>query len=179
MIGQQGKYLPKQMVHPVRPPMTVNSTAEEQQWRALGYEPIKTPEYREYPKTLVHLDYAPAKMVSPERHGPPVSADCHMAATARLASYTPAVWEPERNPPVIAKNPEEEAKYVALGYLVPGTGDAAAFAAAFAATPCTQREIILYPKWITPPQGEAVLVKSEAEEHALLARWSENERKRA
>lgn len=157
---------PKILTHPLRPAMTVNSVVEEEQWVAAGFAPVKIPEHHEYPKALVHPGYVPARMVSAEKHGPPVSSDYPEAALARLHSYVPAIWEPECHPPVIAKDTQDEEKYKAMGYVLPGKSDAAAFSA----SPPTPEEIIGWPKWLTPPQGEPMLVKSAAEEDALRSK---------
>ena len=164
------------LVHPVRKPVTARSPDEEQQWVGMGYEPVRPAEYSEFPKSLVHPDHAPARMVSAAKYGAAVSSDYPEAALARLHSYVPAVWEPERYPPVIARNAEEEEEFVAKGYRAPGTPDATAFSAA-TSSPSTSREIQQYPKWITPPhKGEPVLVKSATEENHQHAQWGSSKR---
>jgi hypothetical protein len=168
-----GKFL-KVLTHALYPPMTAHSPAEEEQLIARGYSLPATPEYHEYPKTLTHPDYAPARMVSAEKRGPAVSTDYPEAAAARLYNYQAAVWEPECNPPVIARDRDEEAKFVAQGYRVVGTPSAAAFAAAQASPIGVAAEFLEYPKWMIPPEGEAVIAKSEAEERALLAKWADS-----
>jgi hypothetical protein len=183
-MHSQNKYLPKVFKHPAStyPPITVNSIAEEEQWTVLGFEPVKVAAWHDYPKMLTHPDYTPAKMVSAERRGAPVSADCPWAASARLSSYAPAVWDPERNPPVTVNNAAEEEQFVAKGYVAAGTPDKAAFSHTIAGNP-GPREVIEYPKYVTAPRGEAILVKSAAEEDfqrqqmGLPAR--ENKKKRA
>jgi hypothetical protein len=174
--GMHSQKYPKTLVHPARAAVTVKSIAEEELFTGLlGFVPVKIPEFKSYPKMLSHPDHEPARMVSPEQHGPAVSADSPMAAAARLFSYVASVWEPERNPPVIAQNADEEATLIAQGYCVTGTPDAAAFSAAHASPGNPQGEIVQFPKWVTPPQGEPVLVKSVEEERKLLAQWSEKD----
>jgi hypothetical protein len=168
---------PKTLIHPALPAMTARSPDEEEQLAARGYAPVKITPYTEFPKALVHPDYAPARMISPEKHGAPVSSDYPEAALARLCTYTPAVWEPERFPAVIANNAEEERKFVTLGYRAAGAPDAAAFAAAHASPGQPRSEPAPYPKWVTPPNGEPFIVKSEAEECALRSKWVETKGK--
>lgn len=169
---QEGKYLPKVLTHPVRPSVTVNSVMEEEQWTAFGYARVKIAEYSDYPKTLNHPDYTPPRLISPERHGA-IAGDASnpMMATARLFSYVPAVWEPERFPPVTVRNMDEEELYLAKGYIPAGTPDRAAFSDAVAAKPVSQeREFLEFPKYATLPDGKPVLVRSKAEEDALAQR---------
>jgi hypothetical protein len=161
--------------------MTVNSLDEEAQWTALGFEPVTIPAHAEFPVAMVHPNYESAKMLSAETHGAPVSADSPMAATARLFSYVPTVWEPEHYPPVVAKNAEEERQFAAKGYGRAGTSDRAAFSSAVEASlrPREEsREFCEFPKYLTSPQGEAVLVKSAQQEDVLRAQWSDDTKKR-
>jgi hypothetical protein len=168
---QQGKYVPKQMFCPTRQPVTVNSIDEEEQWRALGYEFAKPPAaFAPYPKYMTHPHNVPARMISAAKPGPPVSKDSPHAALASFYSSQPEVWDPEEFPGVFASNETEEAKFAAEGYRAAGIPDADAFAIAQAGS-SPAREPIPYPKWVTPPQGEPILAKSESEERALLAKW--------
>jgi hypothetical protein len=169
----------KTLHHPYLRSVVARSLDDEAELKRQGYAPAKVPEYCEFPKTLTHPEYAPARMVSAEKHGRPAGSACpsSIAATGLLASYEPAEWEPERYPPVTANSTEEEAKFVALGYRVDGAPDATAFAAAHASPGTPRSEPILFPMWIAPPDGEPLIVKSEAEETALRARWAAERKK--
>jgi hypothetical protein len=166
----ESRKYPKTLVHPIHRSVTVNSIMDEEQWVSAGYAPIKVTKYSEFPKVLNHPDHEPTRMVSAETHGAAVSPDCPWRATARLASYVPAVWEPERYPPVTVHSPQEEALFIAKGYAVTGTSDKAAFSSAVASSLCPREvsEFHEHPKWVTGPDGAAVLVKTAAEESALL-----------
>jgi hypothetical protein len=91
----------------------------------------------------------------------------------------PSVWEPELNPPVIARNADEEATLIAKGYYAAGAPDSVAFDAAQASPAVPPAEFIEFPKWCSSPDGAQVLAKTAAEEAALLAQWKNGTKKRA
>jgi hypothetical protein len=129
--------------------------------------------YKEFPKVLKHPDHSPPRLVSPAIPGRASSAiptDC--------GNGTEAVWQPEKFPPMTVANTTEEARFVAEGYVAAGTADPIAFDHCMNTGPTPPpREFAEFPKWCTRASGEPVLVRTAAEEEALIAQ--EDRRKRA
>jgi hypothetical protein len=124
-------------------------------------------EHFEFPKVLVHPDHQPRQLITagiPGNFG---------------SNPIEPVWSPEKFAPVTARSADEEAKYLAMGYRPAGKSDPAAFATVNASPTPPDYEFRDFPKWVRPPSGDPVLVKSAQEEAALLARWSEGTKKRA
>lgn len=120
------------------------------------------------------------------------TADAVQAAPGQKGQ--PEQWEPMRYPPVTVMNLDQEEQYAASGYLAAGTPDPAAFSTAKASPFVAGRTVseypkmvngVLiqdpdaptssfaeYPKWLTSPDGEQILVASVVEEEVILARWT-------
>lgn len=177
---------PKTLTHHHLPPMTAHSPVEEEELASRGYAPVAVPEFSEYPLMMTHPDHEPAKEVSPAKYNTPDGAAPRgggdLMAAARLHSYVAAVQEPERYPAVTVSNVVEEHQYATQGYIRGGASNQTAFSQAVAANHNPQseaREVLQFPKWLTGPDGEAVLAKTSDEERALQKQWAKVERKRA
>lgn len=153
------------------PPVTVTTPDQEDQYRAKGYhmkgETEGRIEHREYPVCLTHPDYAEAVQQTETMRG-----------------------KPEKFPPQIASNEDEELVLLEKGYTRPGVSDPGAIEVA-GATPYAPGQILKeyprwengvlvdpdaktsdfeeYPKYIDAANGEN-LVKNAAEEKAYWAK---------
>lgn len=144
--------------------------------------------HQEYPKVLRHparqraRKTAEATPAIPPQEGRP------------MIPAQPEQWEPERYPDITVISVDDEQYYVAKGYQSPGMSDPAAFSTAKASPYVPGREVsewpkmvggklmqdpnkpaggpVEYPKWVRPPEGDAILVNSASEEDALMAQWT-------
>lgn len=141
-------------------------------------------DYQEYPKTLTHPGFKPARKIADAVQG-----------SGMANPGMPEQWEPMMWPPVLVNGADDEEYYLAKGYIAPGKADAAAFSTAKASPfvpgrpqneyPKMVNGVLVqdpdaptsgiqeYPKWLTPPKGEPVLANSAEEEDVLLARWTQ------
>src|ERR1700683_3975841 len=144
---------PKRMTHPKRTAVvSAADELQEMQFAAQGFVVSPMQQFEEFPKVLNHPD---ARLVAPR-----------VASDGFGVTEKPATWEPSSLAPVTVRNTIEENAYRKLGYEPAGKSDVAAFSHAQASPTDVRREVVQFPKWITPPEGEAVLVKSAAEEQA-------------
>jgi hypothetical protein len=142
-------------------------------------------EHQRYPMIMNHPSNRPARKI----------ADAAPAHPPETYFATPEQWEAEKWPQVTVTTPDDEAYYEAKGYKPAGNPDAAAFSMAQSSPYVAGRKTNEYPKmlngvlvqdpnapasnfqefpkWIIPPQGDAILVKCAAEEEAYLAQWTD------
>jgi hypothetical protein len=148
-------------------------------------------EYQDYPKVMHH----------PSRQPPRKLVDSIPADPARGRHFAePEKWEPEKFPAVTVINADDEEYYAAKGYKPAGVSNAAAFSTAHASPyvpgranaeyPKMVNGVLVqdpnkpkdgpaeYPKWVTPPTGDAVLVNTADEEAKLRASWAPEETKK-
>jgi hypothetical protein len=148
-------------------------------------DPERRTGFLEYPKILTHPKYEPARKIADEVYeempnpGQP------------FVPAQPAQWEPEKYPPVTAKDAKDEERWRAKGYRAAGNSNPKAFSPA-AVTPVgpvsewpkmvngqlmQDPKIpvgpIQYPKWCKPPTGEPVLAKNAQHEAQLRASWGD------
>lgn len=148
-------------------------------------------DYQEFPKSLTHPAFKPAQKIQDAIQGGP--------GAPNLGFGQPEQWSPVMWPAVIVTTPDQEAEYLAKGYVAAGTSDPAAFSTAhaspFVAGRTTSKYPMMvdgkvvqdpdlptsnfaeYPKWLTPPEGPQVLAQSAAEEESFLSRWGTPEAK--
>lgn len=111
--------------------------------------------FQEFPKMMVHPAHTPAVL-----------------STIFPLGYKPQPGEvenpgqPERFPSVTVNDANQQEMYEARGYVAQNDGGAQAFDEAKSGKPAAYK-YQEYPKWVKIHDDE-VLVKSEAEEHALL-----------
>lgn len=111
--------------------------------------------FREFPKMMVHPAHEPAVL-----------------STIFPLGYKPKPGEtenpgrPERFPPVTVNDANQQEMYEARGYRAQGEGSEEAFDEAKSGKPA-HYAYDEYPKWLRI-HDEDVLVKSQAEEHALM-----------
>ena len=145
--------------------------------------------YQRYPLVMYHPNHQRARKIADAVPAIPP------APGRPLIQAQPEQWEPERYGPMTVQNEDQEAYHAAKGYKAAGTPDPKAFESATANPYVPGREaaewpkmingvltldpnapkvnqIQEYPKWITPPQGDALLVKSQEEEEKWLALWT-------
>lgn len=147
-------------------------------------------DYQEFPKSLTHPAFKPAQKIQDAIQGGP--------GAPNLGFGQPEQWSPVMWPAVIVTTPDQEAEYLAKGYVAAGTSDPAAFSTAhaspFVAGRTTSKYPMMvdgkvvqdpdlptsnfaeYPKWLkipagVPGAGEHLLVDTEADEKRLLAGW--------
>lgn len=112
-------------------------------------------DFREFPKMMVHPAHEPAVL-----------------STIFPLGYKPREGErenpgrPERFPPITVNDANQQEMYEARGYRVQGESSAEAFDEAKSGKPA-HYAYDEYPKWLRIHDDD-VLVKSQAEEHALL-----------
>jgi hypothetical protein len=145
-------------------------------------------DYQEFPLVLNHPAHRPARRIADATRGSGNGLE-----EGSHGFGTPEQWEPERFPQVTVTTPDQEQEYLAKGYVRAGQANAAAFSTAHASPYVAGRTTseypkmvngvlvqdpnapargpIEFPKWLTPPEGEAVLVHNVAEEEALRAQW--------
>lgn len=145
-------------------------------------------DYQEFPKVLKHPAHQRARKVAEATPAIPPSLG------VPLIPAQPEQWEPERFADVTVMSADDEAYYVAKGYVSAGNPDAAAFETAHASPFVAGRKVAEWPKiingvltqdpdapistfakypmWLTPEVGEPVLVASESEEKIMRDRWA-------
>lgn len=142
-------------------------------------------EYQEFPKTLSHPAYRPAQKICDALPGGPGSPN--------FGFGQPEQWSPAMWPPVMVTNEDQEAQYLAKGYVPAGVPSPQAFSTAHASPFVAGRTVSEWPKMIngvlthdpqapsstsseypkalwTQDKSEQVFVNSEAEEKAFKAR---------
>ncbi len=141
--------------------------------------------YQRYPLVMHHPAYKAARKISDARPAVPP------APGRPLIQAVPEQWEPEKWAPVTVQNEDQEAQHTAKGYLAAGNPNPQAFEKAFANPHVPGRvdseypkmvdgvlvqdpnavdpnAIQEYPKWLTPSQGDSILVHSAEEEARYL-----------
>lgn len=111
--------------------------------------------FHEYPKAMVHPHYRKAAST-------PVLGSGRIDPVTGRESRPDMQGTPERFPPVLVNNQEQEEMHAAQGYTPAGTMDAKAFARGVAAPVPASYQPAEYPKWVV-----GVLVNT-AEEEALM-----------
>lgn len=142
-------------------------------------------EYQEFPKTLSHPAYRPAQKICDALPGGPGSPN--------FGFGQPEQWSPAMWPPVMVTNEDQEAQYLAKGYVPAGVPSPQAFSTAHASPFVAGRTVSKYPMMVngvlvqdpemtssvsseypkalwTQDKSEQVFVNSEAEEKAFKAR---------
>ena len=139
-------------------------------------------DYQEYPKTLNHPDFKPARRIAEAVRG------------RNLSESEPEQWEAARFPAVVVNTADDEEYYTAKGYKAAGNPDPQAFSKANASPyvagskhnewPKMINGVLVqdpslptssfqeHPKWLTSPTGEQVLAETAEQEEALMAQWT-------
>ena len=157
------------------PEITVNSAAQEAQYRAKGYlrfreAPPAAVDYHEFPKTLRHPKYVPEQ---------PSRIEARVEDGKIIGTYT-VPMTPAIMPDLIVLNPEQEKQARDNGYKPAGEYNRKAIEAFVNKTPLVEDEVYdpqEYPKWVEV-NGKKVLVEKDPnvkEEHTddSYPRWED------
>lgn len=113
-------------------------------------------EFQEFPMTMAHPHYAPAKLI-------PIEGTERRAPNGYIISQD-VRGIPERYSPITVRNADEIEYYKAQGYEVVGKSDPAAYVRALAAPEVMAYVPERYPMWVN-----GVLVKTKDEEESALS----------